>query len=286
MLVVIRESTVFKLFVVALVLAIAVSAGYVIYLRAESDSVEVVALPEPVVLPTEVAATPVFAPALTHDASELQRVVEEHAKLLTSLPPTAGPTPTALPVEDRVAAALEIANNPAGVPYPTPELENWFDPVKGLEFYRPEGGDWSRAGLRADHPYAELFYYEDYPQDIANFVDQSVYEALGRGLAIGAADVLPNLGSPSSAVIRAFARRVGWEIRHDALPVINVWSTFEFVEGEVISVYAVGGVMRMELASRTLRDASADGDAVVLEYLVPGSFMGPVVVQRVATRSR
>ena len=281
----IRESTAFKLIVVALLLAIAVSAGYVIYVRVGADSPVVFDFPEPVVLPTEVAATPVFVPALTHDASELERVVEEHARLLTSLPPTPGQSPTAVPLEDRVSAALEIANNPSGVPYATPELENWFDPVKGLEFYRPEGGDWSRAGLRADHPYSELFYYEDYPSDVVNFVDESVYEALGRRLALGAADVLPNLGAPSPAVVRVFSRRLGWELRHEALPVINVWSTFEFVEGEVVSVYAVGGVMQMELASRTLSDASSEGGAVVLEYLVPGSFIGPVVVQRVATRA-
>ena len=41
-----------------------------------------------VLAPIEVIGTPVYIPALTRDAQELERVAEEHNRLLTSLPPT------------------------------------------------------------------------------------------------------------------------------------------------------------------------------------------------------
>ena len=53
-----------------------------------------------IAVPVEVIGTPVYGSALTRDAQELQRVAEEHARLLTSLPPTREPTPT-LTVEQR-----------------------------------------------------------------------------------------------------------------------------------------------------------------------------------------
>ena len=54
-----------------------------------------------VLAPIEVIGTPVYIPALTRDAQELERVAEEHNRLLTSLPPTLKPTPT-LTAEQRL----------------------------------------------------------------------------------------------------------------------------------------------------------------------------------------
>ena len=65
------------------------------YCRIENWRVSQAVTAEPeIVVPVEVAGTPVFMPALTRDTSELQRVAAEHSRLLTSLPPTPEPTPT------------------------------------------------------------------------------------------------------------------------------------------------------------------------------------------------
>ena len=274
-------STRFWLVVAAVVLALAATAGYAFWLG-WNDSPDYSALnPPPVLLPTEVAVAPVYSPALTHDASELQRIMAEHSRLLTSLPPTLGPTFTPTPEEAQLDAAALVSNNPAGIPYPTRELQNWFDPELGLDFYRPEGGDWTGRGLRNSHPYRELFYFEEYPSGIPNFDDRSIYNSIARELAMGAADVLPVLGDPSTEVVQTFSRRLGWAIRDPSLPVVNVWTTFEFLDGQVTSVYAVGGVLRMRLGTRT-----AGVGSPALEYLTPGDFVGPVVVQRIKTRTR
>ena len=47
-----------------------------------------------IVVPLEVAGTPISIPTLTRDTSELQRVAAEHSRLITSLPPTPKPTQT------------------------------------------------------------------------------------------------------------------------------------------------------------------------------------------------
>ena len=237
-----------------------------------------------VLVPVEVARTPVLVPALTHDASELRRIAEEHASLLTSLPPTPAPTPTLTVAGKQEVAGRIISSNPEGIPHPTPELQNWFDSETGLVFHREEGGDWTSPGVRGSHPLRELFYYEEYPPDIPNFVDESIYVSLARGLALGASEVLPALGDPNPAVITAFIRRLGWQIRDGEHPVINLWTTFEFVSGKATSVYAVGGVMGLELRNRGLDSSPGDGPVVTLDYLVPGQFIGPVVVQRLETR--
>lgn len=231
----------------------------------------------PLVFPEEAAPAAVTAPALTHDASELRRIAAEHSRLLTSLPPTPAPTPTGPPEVLREDAAS--AANPGGAPLPALELADWFDAAAGLDFYREEGGDWTLRDLRESHPYRELFYYDDYPEEVKNFADGSVYPGLARRLAAESVEVLPSLGAVSDTMVSAFSRRLGWSIRHESLPVINVWTTFTVYDRGVASRYAVGGVMALEALVWN------GGTGEPLEFLAPGGFVGPVVVQRAATEA-
>lgn len=270
-----------RLFLLCLLLAGA-GAGVLFVLDLEGRGLEVpvVGRPAPVSVPVEVARTPVHMPALTHEASERQRIAAEHARLLTSLPPSPGPDPTLTVQDEQRSAALLVVDNPGGVPVPVRELEEWFDPELGLSFWRETGGDWTSADVRGNHPYAPLFYYKDYPAGVLNFADGSMRERLARELSYGASEVLEQLGEPTPRVVRAFARRLGWELRPGGQPVINVWTTFDFRSARAVHVYAVGGVLRMEVVSRS----SANGGQPEVEYLRPGSFVGPVVVERLETR--
>ena len=228
----------------------------------------------PVIFPEEVAPTVVIAPALTHDAYELRRVAAEHSRLLTSLPPTATPVPEE-PAEAQEEAAALVARSPGGVPLPTPSLADWFDESRGLDFYREEGGDWTLRELRNNHPYRELFYYDAYPEGIRNFADRSIYPLIARKLAVEATEVLPGLGAVSEGMVAAMVRKLGWAIREERDPVVNVWTTLVVYDRGVESRYAVGGVMTLHTRS------SEDG---AYEFLVPGDFVGVIPVQRIATR--
>ena len=233
-------------------------------------------------LPTEVASTPVVIPAMTREAEELSRVAMEHSRLLTSIPPT--PTPTAEPlgaegVGDAVVLRLQ---HPDGVPFPTPESENWFDETKGIEFYRSESGDWTPPVLRDEHPYRELFYFSSYPEGVVNFSDGSLGSLISRRMAYRARDLTGAFGEPSDFLLRVMATNFGWEIRHPSEPVVNVWTTFEYREGGVISTYALGAVMELSLSSVSV---DVSGEEVLFEFLDGGEFLGPVVLERLATRS-
>ena len=269
---------------IAVAVAVVASLMWVFVLGGASTLGTSSPVPTPVpeiVVPVEVAGTPVFMPALTRDASELRRVAEEHARLLTSLPPTPEPTPTLTAEQLSGRAGVEVSSNPGGIVYPTPELTNWFDRSQGLEFYRPEGGDWTPDHVRENHPFRELFYYEHYPETVPNFDDDSMNLPIARRLLKGASDVLPILANADSSVSRVLARRVGWEVRGGALPMVNVWTTFEYSGGDALHVYAIGGVLQFEV--RSYQGPVGPEDSPV-DYLVPFDFVGPVVVQRLETR--
>ena len=274
------SSTRVRLFLAGLLLAVV--AVVVLFVFGVGGGTEVPAAggPASVSVPVEIAGTPVYVPELTHEASERQRIAAEHARLLTSLPPSPGPEPTLTVREDQRSAALLIVDNPGGVPVADGKLEDWFDPELGLEFWQERGGDWTVRDVRASHPYAPLFYYEEYPADVANFADGSMLDGLARELAYGASRVLEELGEPTPRVVHAFGGRLGWELRPGAEPVINVWTTFDFRSSQAVHVYAVGGVLRMEVVSR----AAGAGESAAIQFLRPGVFVGPVVVERLETR--
>ena len=235
--------------------------------------------PTPVVLPGDQsprisAPSEVVEVPLTRDASELRRVRDEHAQLIDSIPPTVGVTPTLTVPERSEVAVARIRNHPEGVPIPPEVGANWFDPDVGIEFYRDSGGDWTSRRVRERHTHAALFYFDDYPDSVPNFSNKGIYRFLARELVFQAADVLPLLGEPTPAMIEAFEQRIGWELLDSSSPVINVWTTF-FVHREGVQhTYAVAGVMRMGVSS------SGEGEEFV-EYLVPGDWIGPVVVERI-----
>ena len=227
--------------------------------------------------PVELRGTPVFEDALAHEAAELRRVAEEHSRLLTSIPPTAEPTsaPSAAVViggggTPQAVTAVEARE---GVALAT-DHSSWFSPEEGIAFYRPEGGDWTPPQVREAHPYADFFYYESYPEEVPSFADGSIYAGLARELAFAAQEVAPFLGSPTADLVRSFRRNLGWELAAGELPYVQVWSTFRYSGGVRSGVYAVGGVLLMEVVS------APDGSGGEVQYLAPGSFAGPVVVER------
>lgn len=235
-------------------------------------------------VPVELAGTPVFMPALTHEAQELRRVAEEHARLLTSIPPT----PTLAPTvpwagaseggEENEFAGVSRAEAFEGIELGVP-VEGWFDPKEGLDFHRDAGGDWTPRPVRQENPYAEFFYFDGYPPDVASFANGRIYEDLARNLAFGASEVVDFLGTPTPEIVRTFMRGLGWELRSLDEPYINVWTTFDFYAQGALHRYAVGGVVRMDVVSRS----GSDGE--LLEYLVVGPFVGPVVVERLGVKT-
>ena len=220
--------------------------------------------------PREAGVQPV---ALTRDASELRRVRDEHRGLIASIPDTPGPTPTLTAGQLSDRALARVIANPDGAP-PAPDVdEDWFDPERGLTFYRDSGGDWTPRRVREAHPYRHLFYHRDYPEGVVNFSDGSIHRGLARELAFAGVRVMPMLEDPSPGMIDALTRSLGWEARDSPGPVINVWASFGLVEGGSVQSFAVGGVMRMGVRSK-----GEGGD--MFQYLVPGEWVGSVVVER------
>lgn len=261
----------------------AVAVPFVMSQFGDSDVIDVSHVR--VEVPVELAGTPVFVPAMTHEAVELRRVADEHGRLLTSIPPTPTLAPTAVWTEESVgvegngfsgmtrAEAFEGIEVEEGV-------EGWFDPGEGLDFHRDAGGDWTARPVRQKNPYAEFFYFDGYPADVASFANGRIYEELARNLAFGASEVVDFLGSPTPEIVRTFMRDLGWELRSLEEPYINVWTTFDFYSQGALHRYAVGGVVRMDVVARN----GAGGE--VLEYLTVGPFVGPVVVERLGVKTR
>ncbi len=217
------------------------------------------------------AVVQAYSVPLTKQAMELRRVKDEHLSLIESIPPTEGPTPTFTVTQMQLVVADEVVRFPDGVPVSRPEDEVWFNPNHGLVFFRTSGGDWSDREHREQNPYAPLFYQDSYPEGVRHFADGSIYPAIAREMAFEASDVLPVLGDPNPDMVQAFADNLGWELRNSESPVINVWTEFLVRDRLVTFRYSVGGVMMMGI--NTLGD---DG----MQTLVPGRWLGPVVVER------
>ena len=105
------------------------------------------------------------------------------------------------------------------------------------------------------------------------FHDRSIYQHLAREMVFEAVDTLPLLEEPTPAMILQFAIELGWELRESPEPVVNLWTTFLIHREGTLHEYAVGGVMRMGVSSL------GEGDELV-EYVTPGAWLGPVVVER------
>ena len=186
---------------------------------------------------------------------------------------TVEPTPTLTLVERESRAVARIVAHPGGVPVSPDVDENWFDPALGLAFYRNSGGDWTSRGVRESHTHRNLFFYSDYPEGVLNFSDRSIYPSLAQEMVFEAVDTLSLLGEPTPAMVEVFAEHLGWELRDSPRPVVNLWTTFTLSEAGEVHVYSVGGVMLMGVASL------GEGDDL-LEYVTPGRWLGPVVVER------
>ena len=222
--------------------------------------------------PEEAAFGPV---PLTRQALELRRLRDEHLKLIKSIPDTPGVTPTLTVVERKVVADAMILANPDGIPVPPSVDENWFNPDLGLTFYRNAGGDWTARRVREGHTHRNLFFYGDYPEGIANFSDRSIYRSLAREMVFEATRVLPLLGEPTPAMVDVFEKHLGWELRDSSRPVVNLWTTFIVSEKGEHHVYSIGGVMLMGVGS-----SGGDEGEEGLEYVSPGRWLGPVIVER------
>ena len=229
-----------------------------------------------IVVPEQVSGTPFFAPQMTHEASESRRLRDEHAALLTSIPPT--PTPGSddpeLLEQAEALDLVALSNSGGGIPIEPDELDNWHDPERGLHFYREERGDWTSVLLRDSHPYRELLYYEFYPAGVVNFHDGSMLPVIGSMLSDEASKLLPDLGSPTSAINQVFSSRLGWELVSPEEPVIAVWTRFDFSSDGLLYEYAIGGVLELELRSHPQGE-----DEDPLLYLAPYRFRGPVVLE-------
>ena len=226
--------------------------------------------PVPQILP---GGPGILAVALTREASELRRVREEHERLIASIPTPAPDTPTPSKQERQDKAMARVFDHPDGVPSSPSYDRDWFDPDKGLTFYRDSGGDWTARKVREGHTHRGVFYYDNYPDGVLNFPDESIYPALARELAFAAADVMPLLGDPTPAMVKTFSDNLGWEIRDSPEPLLNIWTKFTFEMEREDHTFAVGGVMLMGVSS------IGEG-ASRLQYVEPGHWVGSVVVER------
>ena len=218
----------------------------------------------------EIEAQPV---ALTVVAGENRRLREAHMALIESIPVTVEPTPTLTLTEREEVAVARVVAHPLGVPVKPSVTESWFDSRRGLTFYRDSGGDWTGRSVRESHTHRYLFYHKEYPEGVLSFGDRSIFPALSRELAFEASVVLPLLGEVTPAMVTSFGRKLGWELRDSAEPAVNLSTTFVVRKGGVRSEYAVGGVMVMSVLSKRAGEE-------YFEYLAPGRWVGPVVVER------
>ena len=210
---------------------------------------------------------------LTKEAAEVRRLRSQHRGLIESIAPSPTPPPTLTLVEQQKAAGIVVMENPDGVPLEPSVGVDWFDPTVGLDFYRSEGGDWTPRKVRLGHSHRRLFYFEGYPTGVPNFHDGSLLPLIARRLAFEAVDVLPLLGDVTPGLITALAYNMGWELRDGAKPLVNIWSEFEFQSGTQVHRYVAGGVLEFSVGETV-------DEGVRLEYLVPGEWLGPVVVER------
>ena len=210
----------------------------------------------------------------TRVAADRRRLREQHATLIASTGTNPlEPTPTAELAERQQEAIVRVAGPQAGERV-AGRHTGWFDPDRGLEFYREAGGDWTPASLREQHPYAPLVYYDDYQDGISSFGAGSLQGDMARELAYEAYGLLPIIGSPTPQLVDLLESNLGWEFRDAAEPVMNIWSTFRVSEsGGGGARFAVGGVMVFGVGSTGEGDGRQD-------YLQVGSWVDSVVVER------
>ena len=211
---------------------------------------------------------------LTRSAAELRRRRDEMSAIVAAMPATkeAVATPDA---EDRhQLASARVAGAMRGEVEDPVNHEDWFSPERGVYFYRNSGGDWTTARKRREHPYSSLFYYDGYDASVMNFENGSMQRELARRLTFEVAALMPVLGEPSPEIVDLVERKLGWSIRDEEQPIVNVWSAFVLEPyGDQGQAFAIGGVMRLQV----LR--GGDGDEWY-EYLVPGSWLGNVALER------
>ena len=81
------------------------------------------------------------------------------------------------------------------------------------------------------------------------------------------------LDEPSPGMVHALTMSLGWEIRDSPGSAVNIWSGFSLMDGSNVHSFVVGGAMRMGVRSR------GQGEDM-FQYLVPGEWVGSVVVER------
>ena len=234
----------------------------------------VTATPTPVVIVYGDAEGRVRGVELTRTAEEWRNRREEHSGLIESRGAT--PTPESTPDADALeqVATARVVEAYSDVGYEGRDHGDWFDPSKGLYFYRDSGGDWTTSRMRTSNPYAPLFYYGGYSDEVADFESGSMQRALARSLSFEVSGLLPGVGSPTPAMVGLIEDRLGWAIRDRKGPVVNIWSSFDLVGLEVGSQqFSVGGVMEMGVSKGGQGDDWYD-------YLTLGEWIGPVVVER------
>ena len=190
---------------------------------------------------------------LTKQAVELRRVRDEHLRLIESIPPTLGATPTLTMVEKQDVAVARIMDHPDGVPVGPAVDEDWFNPDLGITFYRDSGGDWTARRVRETHSHRNLFFYSDYPGTIANFADGSIHDALAREMVFEA--TREDTAHPGMSRHRpwwiSLQSSLGWELRDSSgaggEPVVYLCSLR--VDGGACIIYSIGGVMLMGIGS-------------------------------------
>lgn len=213
-------------------------------------------------------------PDLTKEAGFVRDAFRHDATLIASIPT---PTPTfvvgATP-EGLSGTPFFMGSGEEGVPLGGGGLD-WFDPERGLFFYREGNGDWTEPGVREDSPFRSLVEYDRYPEGVSNFADGSLVYDLAVQLTFGMVETKPEFGTPTAAMIAVMARNVAWEMVGGVdVPAFRVWSDFVYETAEGVRYeYAVGGVVVMAVGEL------ADGS----HYLVLGQFVEPgVVVQRLS----
>lgn len=142
-------------------------------------------------------------------------------------PSNGGPPGTVITFTGPAPAAASPAADRT-VSYDLPPLERWFDPDKSIPFYQDAGpGDHTADELKGSHPYSDRFYEEGDPVALLNFVEGTMQFAIARRLAEGAVEAQPAQGDLGRTMEILFEENLAWEIRDEALPVVNLWITYK-----------------------------------------------------------
>ena len=209
------------------------------------------------------------------EAEELRRLRAEHSSLIASVvtPTPDVPTPTPGPEVRHDVAVARVLAWPDGLPAEGPVDEDWFNPTEGVPFVRDGSGDWTPGRVRENHTHRALFYYDRYPPGVLNFHDGGMQREVAREMVFEMVRVLPLVDDPTPEMVDLFALRMGWELRDSPDPAVNFWTSFVYVKDSVEHEFVVAGVMLMDVGS------TGEGEDA-WEFLAPGRWIGPVVVER------